>query len=175
MRSRNGPLLSHGLMTATLQIYIDALRNELQQYGEMLALLETRDERDCSRSFGSLVRLAQEIETQIAIVDTARTQRASSQAQLAWALGSPEHDSVHQILPSLPEEYRPLVTALVDEIHELIRRLQDSVRINCSQLHRAMEVMQRFIVGISPQANSSPLAEQDSTGADSGPPVAAIV
>ncbi len=172
---RHGPRLCHGLMIATLQLYIDALRNELQQYGEMLALLETRDQQECGQSSGSLLSLAHEIEMQIAIVDAVRTRRSSSQTQLAWALGSPEHDSVEQILPALPEEYRPLVTALVDEIHGLIQRLQDSAKISCSQLHRSMELMQRFIAGISPQAKSASLAgEEDSSGADSGPSLAAI-
>ena len=163
-------------MIATLQSFIDALRNELQQYGATLALLEARDASELSPSSCSLLTFTQEIEAQSTALDAARTQRTSSQKQLAWALGSPEGESLLKIVPSLPEEYRPLVSALTHEVNELLQRLQYCAELNHAQLHRSMELMQRFVTGISPQAKSTPLAEESILPrADSGPPVAAIV
>src|SRR5262245_31836325 len=99
MRSRLGPLLRHGLMIAPLQSFIDALRSELQQYGAMLALLETQDAPGSGRTSDSLPAFTQEIEAQSTALDNARNQRASFQKQLAWALGSPEGDSFERIVP----------------------------------------------------------------------------
>ena len=176
MRSGSGPLLRHGLMIAPLQSFIDALRSELQQYGALLALLEAHDAFRSCRAPDSLLSFAREIEAQSAALDAARNQRTSFQKQLACALGSPEGDSFQQIVPSLPEEYRPLVSALTQEVNELLHRLQERAELSHLQLHRSMELMQRFITGISPQVKSTPLAdEQNSQGADSGPPIAAIV
>jgi hypothetical protein len=176
MRSRPKPPFCHGLMIATLQSFIDALRNELQQYGAMLALLEARDASEPGHSCSSLLIFTQEIETQSAALDTARIRRALSQKQLAWALGSPEGESLPKIVPSLPEEYRPLVSALTREVTELLQRLQNCAELNHAQLQRSMELMQRFVTGISPQTKPIPLAEEHILpGADSGPPVAAIV
>ena len=161
-------------MIAPLQSFIDALRSELQQYGAMLALLEAQDAPGSRRKSDSLLTFTQEIEAQSNALDLARNQRASSQKQLAWALGSPE-GSFQRILPSLPEEYRPLVSALTQEVNELLQRLKEHAELSHLQLHRSMELMERFVTGISPQVQSTPLAdEQDSQGADSGPPVAAI-
>src|SRR5262245_53549113 len=176
MRSGLGSLLRHGLMIAPLQSFIDALRSELQQYGALLALLEDQDAPGTCRTSDSLLTLAQEVEAQSHALDIARNQRASSQKQLAWALGSPEVDSFQRIVSSLPAEYRPLVCALTQEVNELLYRLKERAEHSHLQLHRSMELMQRFITGISPQVQSTPLAdEQNSQGADSGPPVAAIV
>lgn len=176
MRSRLGLLLRHGLMIAPLQSFIDALRSELQQYGAMLALLEAQHAPGSDRTADSLLTFAQEIEAQSTALDAARNQRAAFQKQLAWALGSPECDSCQRILPSLPEEYRPLVSALTQEVNELLQRLKERAELSHLQLHRSMELMQRFVTGISPQVQSTPLADEPhSQGADSGPPVAAIV
>jgi hypothetical protein len=163
-------------MIAPLQSFIDALRCELQQYGAILALLEVQDAPGSYPASGSLLTLAQQIETQSNALDAARNQRASFQKQLAWALGSPEGHSLQRILPSLPEEYRPLVSALTQEVNELLQRLKERAELSHLQLHRSMELMQRFVSGISPQVQSTPLADEPYTpGADSGPPVAAIV
>ena len=51
-------------MTATLEHVIEALRNELQQYGEMLALLEAQQEAVSQRESGSVLTSVPTIEAQ---------------------------------------------------------------------------------------------------------------
>ena len=176
MQLRPGPFFCHGLMIAPLQSFIDALRSELQQYGAILALLEAQDAPRSRQPSDFCLTFAQEIAAQSAALDAARNQRASFQKQLAWALGTPDGDSFQKIVSSLPEEYRPLASALTQEVSELVQRLKERAELSHLQLRRSMELMQRFIAGISPQVQSTPLAgEQDSQGADSGPPAAAIM
>lgn len=155
----------HGLMIPTLQPYIDALRSELQQYGALLALLEVQD--GCPSN--SLLSLTREIETLSRALDTAQNCRASSQKQLACALGIADHTALPKILPSLPEEYRPLVSALAYEVNELLLRLQHCAELNRAHLQQSLELLQRIVTDSSP-----PVAEKHFLpGVDSTPPIAA--
>ena len=92
MRTRLGPFSTHGLMTATLGQVIDALRNELQQYGEMLALLEAQQESFAQHEPGPLLNSISALETQSAAIEAARRIRETHQRQLAWSL----HQSPNQ-------------------------------------------------------------------------------
>jgi hypothetical protein len=43
---------------------------------------------------------------------------------LAWALGCPDRLSFRDLIPLLPEVYRPLLHALVEENRQLLRRIR---------------------------------------------------
>ena len=163
-------------MTTALQQVIDSLRNELQQYGEMLALLEAQRDVVTQREPQSVLTSITIVETQSGAIETARRDRENAQRQLAWSLGRPDDsDSFQQLLPALPEEYRPLVAALVHEINELLQRVRERARQNHSQLCRALELMERFISTISPQAQSALLGgEKVPLDAEPMPPRSAI-
>lgn len=161
-------------MIATLQKLIDSLRNELQQYGEMLALLEAQHEVVARRESASVLISIAAIEAQSAAIETARGERETVQRQLAWVYGRPEGENFQGLLPLLPDNYRPLVSALVQEINQLVRRVHECATENHSQLRRSLVLMERFIATISSQAQSALLAEeQDSSGAEP-PPLSAI-
>jgi hypothetical protein len=53
---------------------------------------------------------------QASAVVTARQSRENCQRQLAGALGRPEGEAFTEILPLLPTDWWPLVSALVEEI-----------------------------------------------------------
>ena len=152
-------------MTAPLDQVVEALRNELQQYGEMLALLEAQQDAVSRRQSQSVLMSISAVEAQSAAIETARHQRELLQRQLAWALGRPDADTFPQLLSSIPDEYRPLVQALVQEIDELLARVRERAEQNHVQLRRSLELMERFLGTISPQAQSAPLdREKDSPG-----------
>lgn len=133
-------------MTATLEQVIEALRNELQQYGEMLALLEAQQEAVAQRESGSVLTSIPAIEAQSSAIQEARCTRETHQRHLAWALGRPDSITFQELLPLLPDEYRPLVGALVQEINELLERVRQFAEQNHSQLRRSLELMDRFLV-----------------------------
>lgn len=103
-------------MTLILQSFIDALRDEMQQLGEMLALLEQHHEEPPDAVAG--------IGAQRAAIQSARERRQSLQRQLAAGLDQPEAATFAQLVPLLPGQYRPLITALVQENHELLERVE---------------------------------------------------
>ena len=136
-------------MTATLEPVIEALRNELQQYGEMLALLEAQQQAVSQRQSGLVLNSVPAIEAQGSIIQDARRTSETHQRQLAWALGRPEGVPFQDLLPLLPGEYRPLISALVQEINQLLGRVREFAEQNHSQLLRSLELMDRFLVTFS--------------------------
>jgi hypothetical protein len=138
-------------MTETLPRLIEALRNELQQYGEMLALLDQQQETVQLRGADDILHSISSINAQSQIIQAARQHRRSLQQQLAQRLNQSEEATFAQLIPSLPEHYQPLVTALVQENNELLDRVRERAQQNHLQLQRSLDLMQRFITTLSPQ------------------------
>jgi cell division septum initiation protein DivIVA len=165
-------------MTATLEQVIEALRNELQQYGEMLALLEAQQKAVARRESGFVLSSVPEIEAQSGAIQAARCTREAHQRQLAWVLGQPDSLTFEELLPLLQDEYRPLISALVQEINELLSRVRLFAEQNHSQLRRSLELMDRFLVTFSINGEAAQLPPQQSqleAGSASRPISTAVV
>lgn len=137
-------------MIDKLQDLIDALREELQQYGEMLARLDFHQDLVIRRQTENLLQSVADIESQGGVIQEARRQRDLRQQELARALRLPDKATFREIGPLLPGEYRPLLSALVDENNELLVRIQQRSRQNHLLLTRTLDMMQRFIGTLFP-------------------------
>ena len=143
-------------MIATLQHLIEALRNELQQYGEMLALLDHQQELVRLEGTDGILHSISAIDVQSAAIQAARANRQLSQRNLAEKLNQAPESAFAQIMPLVPEHYRPLVTALVQENNELVQRVRQRAQQNHLLLRRSVEMMQRFITTLFPQDCTAP-------------------
>ena len=143
-------------MVTTLEPFFDALRNELQQYGEMLALLETQQGALNHRGTQAVAASISSLTTQCAAIDSARRNRETLQRQVAWAFGVPEEQTVRQLIPLVPLEYQPLLTALAQEIQELLVRVRECALQNRDHLHRSLVEMEQFISKLSPAPQDVP-------------------
>ena len=137
-------------MNALLPNLIEALRNELQQYGEMLARLDHQQNVVMRRQTEDLLPSVAAINTQAGTIAAARTEREQRQRQVALQLNLPETAAISAIVPLLPADYRPLVQALAQENNELLVRVQQRARQNHLLLSHAVELMQRLINAIFP-------------------------
>jgi hypothetical protein len=142
-------------MTATLLQLIESLRNELQQYGEMLALLEAQQDVLARAGTASVLSTLSALEAQRLVLEESRRARETCQRQLAWSLAAPQDESFEQLIPRMAEEYRPLVSALVQEIHQLLDRARERANRNFEQLRRATGLMEQFLQTLSPEALSA--------------------
>ncbi len=151
-KGRNLRLHSNVLfMTVDMQNLIDALRNELQQYGEMLALLDhQQQELTTQRADNGNLESVAAIQAQSATIQAARQRRDQLQQELARALQQPDQLSLTVLIPLLPQHYRPLVSALVQENNELLQRVGQRARQNQRMLQQAAELMQSFIASLTP-------------------------
>ena len=140
---------------AILQKLIEALRNELQQYGEMLALLDHQQELVDQSGADDILHSISAINAQSATIQTAREKRQSIQQQLAQTMSQTADSTFAQLMPLLPAPYRPLVGALVQENNELLERVRQRAQRNQHLLRHSLELMQRFITTLSPQDHAA--------------------
>ena len=140
-------------MNALLPNLIDALREELKQYGEMLARLDYQQNVVMRRQTEDLLPSVSAINNQAGIIATSRSEREQCQRRIARELNLPENANFTAILPLLPADYRPLVDALVQENNELLVRVQQRARQNHLLLSHAVELMQRLLNVIFPGAS----------------------
>ena len=147
---------------------IEALRHELHQYGEMLALLDRQQEAVMVRAGDDVLQSVTAISDHLALVEAARQQRESCQQEVGQALRKPERTAFTELMPLLPEKFRPAVEALVRENNELLVRVQQRARQNHLLLSRSVELMQRFMHALIPA--SQPTTYNGAGSVDAGPP-----
>lgn len=129
---------------------IEALREELKQYGEMLALLDQQQQLVMRRQVAELPENVNSVNAQAGVIAAARQEREQRQRHLARLLQLPETSGFLVLIPLLPPEYRPLLEALVRENNELLVRVQQRARQNHLMLSHCVELMQQLINSIFP-------------------------
>jgi flagellar biosynthesis/type III secretory pathway chaperone len=139
-------------MNDHLSNLIEALREELKQYGEMLAQLEHQHGLVMQRQTNDLLQSVSSVNAQTAVIAAARREREQHQRHLARRLALAENAGFAAIMPLLPASHRPLVQALVQENNQLLARVQQRVRQNHLLLSHAVELMQHLINSIFPGA-----------------------
>jgi flagellar biosynthesis/type III secretory pathway chaperone len=149
-------------MKEQIQQLIDALREELQQYGEMLALLERQHQFIMVRESAEVFQSAGAVQAQGAVILNARARREKCRSRLVMALEQPEHTGFAGLLPLLPPDYRPLIKALVDENNELLLRVRQRARQNHLLLSRSLELMQGLLNTLLPNRETRTYNEQGS-------------
>lgn len=138
-------------MTELLKPLVEALRNELHQFGEMLARLDDTQ--------AGTMRLAPDdlrfVQEQGRVLEAARQEREARQRLLARHLRQPEDAELAGLIERISPDYRPLFRALVDENAILLSRVQQRARQNHLLLRRSLEVMQQLIQTLSPSGVAS--------------------
>lgn len=132
-------------MNELLQSFIESLREELIQYGELLALLDVQQEQVVHRLADELTETVSSIKSQGDVIHAARNRREQRQRELARSLHLPDEALIIELNSMLPESYRPLVSALVGENNQLLTRVQQRARQNHILLSRSLELMGQFI------------------------------
>lgn len=155
-------------MMEILERLIRALREELQQYGEMLARLDDQQDLVMRRSADGVLHTVPLVQDQSAVLMRARECRQAVKQELCAELGLAEDASFVELIPRLPLDYRPLLEALVQENNELLLRVQQRVRQNHILLTRTVESMQRVIHSLSSHRHSPVYTDSGNVTASSG-------
>src|SRR5436190_13776786 len=147
-------------MSVTLENLIESLRNELKQYGEMLALLEHQQELVMEQRTDDILHSISAIDAQSAAIQAARANRQLAQRNLAEKLEQPRESTFAHLIPLIPEQYRPLVSALVHENNELLLRVRQRAQQSHLLLRHSLEMMQRFITTLPSHDHGPATREQ---------------
>jgi flagellar biosynthesis/type III secretory pathway chaperone len=142
-------------MITSIKQLIDALRSELENYGEMLALLERQQGYLIARAANEVFQSISLIKAQGAAIQQSRERREECRRTLAGDFAQPVETSFASLIPSLPSDYQPLLTALVEENNELLFRVRRRARQNHVMLRRSVELMQELINTLVPSRQSS--------------------
>ena len=137
-------------MTEVIQNLVDCLREELNQYGEMLALLDQQQNMLVQRATQDLLENVAAVDAQGTAIQVTRLEREQRRLRLSRCLALPDNAAFSLLVSRLPAAYQPLVQALGQENHDLLRRVQQRARQNHLLLHRALELMQRLINSLAP-------------------------
>ncbi len=132
-------------MREQLQQLVTALREELQQYGEMLALLDRQQDLVVKRAAADLLQSVSDINGQAAVIRVARNQRGSCQAAVARLVQMPDDASLTDLIRLMPDDYAGLVKALLDETNKCLARVRRRAGQNHLLLSRSVELMQRLL------------------------------
>ena len=142
-------------MTEWIDQFVASLREELQQYGEMLARLDEQQEWIAKRASDALIESVGYVERQVQILQQARTARETIMRQIIGYLELPKDCGLGALLAHFPLHYRPLIEALVDENTQLLVRVQQRTRQNHLLLMHSLEAMQRLIKSMFPERSST--------------------
>jgi flagellar biosynthesis/type III secretory pathway chaperone len=134
------------------EILVENLRAELQAYGGLLQLFAEQQDNLLRGDPDAVLSYAHEIEAQVRITAELRDRRENAVRHFAASRDQPANATLRQLLPWFSEDVRPLLSALIDEINHLIRRVRNGVRRNHQMLHRAVEVHQDTLRALRPAA-----------------------
>ncbi len=134
---------------------IESLREEMTQYGELLALMQEQQELIINRQPQELLANLNEVNGQMEKIAVARQAREQARLSLATQLGGTQETTFTEMTSQLPEEYRPLLGALVEEINALLQNVHKWLRQNHLLLKRSLDLMQDILQNVFP-AQASP-------------------
>ncbi len=134
---------------------IESLREEMTQYGELLALMQEQQELIINRQPQELLANLNEVNGQMEKIAVARQAREQARLSLATQLGGTQETTFTEMTSQLPEEYRPLLEALVEEINALLQNVHKWLRQNHLLLKRSLDLMQDILQNVFP-AQASP-------------------
>ncbi len=142
-------------MNEELNNLVNALREELTQYGEVLALMQEQQELIINRAANDLLINLNRVNEQMERVAIARNQRETCRQNLVAALGGAEDTTFHQMTEMLPPEVQPLLDALVQEINHMLQNIQRWLKQNHLLLKRSLDLMQTIMKNMFPSAEAA--------------------
>ena len=142
-------------MNEELNSLITALREELTQYGEVLALMQEQQQFIINRSANELLLNLNVVNEQMEKVSVARNHREACRRALVATLNATEETTFYQMTEMLPSEVQPLLKALVEEINQLLQRIPIWLRQNHMLLKRSLDLMQQIMQGMFPSSSAT--------------------
>ena len=138
--------------TPTWQAIAGGLRNELAEYGALLALFSEQQRLLFARDANAVLALSASIEQQVRLLADCRRERENLVAAFAGLHGQPPGATLRSLLPVVEAAARPLLEALIDEVNHLLHRVRRTSRQNHTLLARTVELHQDVLQQLRPNA-----------------------
>jgi len=109
---------------------VDALRDELQEKGGLIQLLNQQTETLYRRDIAENERLEEQIRTQLRLISRRTQDREFALRQTAAKLHLNEDAQSNEVIRSFPEYVHPLLEALFSEVDRLSNRMEERLKQN---------------------------------------------
>ena len=109
---------------------VDALRDELQEKGGLIRLLNQQTETLYRRDIIENERLEEQIRTQLRLISRCTQGREFALRQAAAKLELNEDVQSHDVIRRFPEYVHPLLEALFSEVDRLSNRMEERLKQN---------------------------------------------
>ena len=133
-------------MRDLLSSYVEALRQEMQQYGEILARLDQEQEAIADRGPEVILGSIAAVNAQTQVIEESRQHRIEVQRAVARELHQSEESPLLELLPLLPAPHNLLIAALVAENNALLERVRQRAEENHLKLKHSTEMMKRVMI-----------------------------
>ncbi len=131
---------------------IEALRAELTEYAALHTLFEQQQQNLLHRDVEAVLAHIAMIEEQTQRTHFARDFPEATVSTYAQAAGESTTKTLRQLIPIYPEETRPLLKALIDEINLLVHRLRRDARQNQTLLARTVQAHEEALRVLMPES-----------------------
>ncbi|MDD5349006.1 MAG: flagellar protein FlgN [Chthoniobacteraceae bacterium] len=128
----------------------DALRHEVQEYGELLNLFGQQQEAILGRDPDLVLAITELLERQTEVIDGCYREREEWVRKAAAECGHPADTPLRELLINYTEPVRLLLSALIDEINALVFRTKRRARQNQMLLSRSIDVSQQILQRLNP-------------------------
>jgi flagellar biosynthesis/type III secretory pathway chaperone len=141
-------------LSFTWEDLLALLRDELQEYGGLVGLLNTQQQNILDRRSESLMEINQSVQTQMEASQILQKRRQGYVSSLAHSLGEPTDSSLNQLVDYFPEVTRPMFLSIIEEINNLISRIRSKIVQNQKILQRLTEVTDQILLATDPKSHS---------------------
>jgi|SRR3981189_1626268 hypothetical protein len=117
---------------------VDALRDELQEKGGLIRLLNLQTETLYRRDNDAGERVEEQIRSQLRLIAKCTQHRDAVLRQTASRFQLNEEVGTNEIIHSFPEYVHPLLEALISEVDRLSNRMEERLKQN-------QELKERFL------------------------------
>ena len=135
-------------MNTFYQQVIEALRAELNEYGGLLHLFQEQQQFVLHHDPAGFLSLTEGVDEQIQRSIEKRIARENLVRETAVQAGVDPESPLTALLPYCPQPIRPLLSALIEEINDLLHRTQRRFRQNHMLLGQCLDLA-RQMVGLS--------------------------
>ena len=129
---------------------IGALRDEVQEYGELLSLFNDQQAAILERDPSRVLEVQERIKDQLVTINDRRKHREQVAKDFAVEIGADPASSVRQLIDNCEETVRPLLNALIYEVNQLITKTRRRGHQNQMLLSRSIEVSQQVLQRLNP-------------------------
>ena len=128
----------------------DFHKGDVADAEKLMAMLEQQQQLVIERNAEGIQAIAEKIDHESTILEQCKASREGIQKTIAKDLGLANDNDFQKIVPKLPDDYQPLVKALIEENNHSVMRIGRIAKQNHVLLSRSIEMVNSLIRNICP-------------------------